>query len=427
MKKYRFFHNFGLKILAVLISILLWLTVINVSDPVINTTYSDIPVVITNAESVTSEGKVYELTSASTVTIAVSAKRSILDYLNEDNFKAVVDLENYNEGTGTVPIRVETNRHSDKIESMKSRTEYATVNIDDMLSKQFVITPIVLGEPEDGYVTGEVSTAENIVRISGAESVVSTIKKVTAEVSVSGLSSKVNTSVDLKLYDEQGELVQDKNLTKNISTVAMSVQILATKELPLRFSASGVPKEGYSISGPVTADRDSIVVAGKATSLANLNAIDISSAAVSVDEADRDLTVEVDLTRYLPDGISLVDEESTKLVTVKVPIDAIVTKVFEIAKEEIQMLGLPEMYEVEFVTDAESLSLEVEGVSGIMASVTQDDVKLAIDWDKYVKDQKMEALSEGTYRVPVVVNLPDGVRKTRDILISVRLNEVEAE
>ena len=53
MKKYKIFNNFGLKILAVFISVLLWLAVINVSDPVINTSYADIPVVVVNADSIT--------------------------------------------------------------------------------------------------------------------------------------------------------------------------------------------------------------------------------------------------------------------------------------------------------------------------------------------------------------------------------------
>ena len=86
---------------------------------------------------------------------------------------------------------------------------------------------MITGEPEEGYVTGDVTTAENIIRISGAQSVVSAIKKVTAEVSVAGLSNSINTSVDLRLYDENGDLIKDTNLTKNISTVAVSVQILA--------------------------------------------------------------------------------------------------------------------------------------------------------------------------------------------------------
>ncbi|MBQ8200012.1 MAG: hypothetical protein IJZ76_11405 [Lachnospiraceae bacterium] len=425
MKKAKIFENFGLKILAVFISILLWLAVINVSDPVINTTYTEIPVIVTNTESVTTDGKVYELESESTVTISVSAKRSVQDYLSEDNFKAVVDLEDYDEATGQVPIRVESNKYNGQIESMKSKTEFAVVNIEEMLRKQFMIVPIVSGDPEEGYVVGEVSTAENIVRVSGAESVVSAIKKVTAEMSVSGLNSDVNTSVDLKLYDQDGRQIKDNNLTKNISTVAMSAQILATKELPLNFTVSGSPKDGYSISGDLTASADTVLVAGKQAVLAKMTSVDVSPAAVSVEGADKDVELNVDLTGYLPDGIVLVDPDNTKIVAVEVPIDAIVTKEIEIEKTSIQMVGLPGELEAEYIGNADTVAIEVEGVSEKIAAMKVADISLQINWDAYMQSQNSDGLTKGTYRVPVTIVLPEGVALKKEVSLSVRLNKID--
>ena len=424
MKKYKIFNNFGLKILAVFISVLLWLAVINVSDPVISTSYADIPVIVTNTESVTTNGKVYELTSDSTVSITVSAKRSVQDYLSEDNFKALVDLEDYDEETGMVPIRIESNKYSGQIESMKSKTEYATVKIEDMLRKQFVITPVVSGDPEEGFVVGDVGTAENIVRISGAKSVVAEIKRVTAEVSVTGLSSDVNTSVDLKLYDKNDKLITDNNLMKNISTVAMSVQILATKELPLRFSTSGVPMEGYGICGALEADRESVVIAGKASALTYLSSIDITSAAVKVDGANEDLTVEVDLTRYLPDGIVLANEEENHIVTVKVPIDEILTKDFEINTAYIRMDNLPETLKSKVIDSDELITIRVEGFAQQMNLMQAKDVKLSVDWAAYMTENELQQLEEGRYRVPLMVEVPEGITKPAgEITVLVELNE----
>jgi len=424
MKKSKIFNNFGLKILAVFISILLWLAVINISDPVINTSYTDIPVIVTNTEGITTNGKVYELTSDSVVSISVSAKRSIQDYLSEDNFKAIVDLEDYDEETGMVPIRIESNKYSGQIESMKSKTEYATVKIEEMLRKQFMITPIVSGNPEDGYVVGNVSTAENIVRISGAHSVVSAIKKVTAEVSVAGLNSDVNTSVDLKLYDGEGKQIKDAGLNMNISTVAMAAQILATKELPLRFSASGVPKEGYGISGEVTADKQTVVVAGKPSSLTYLTSFDVTSAAVKVDGADENVTLEIDLTRYLPDGIILADAEKDKMVTVEVPIDEILTKEFEVSTNDIVMNGLPSFLEAEVIDSDGIITIRVDGFSKQMNAMQVSDVELSIDWEAYRQANEIWQLEEGRYRVPAQITVPEGVTKAAaEISVLVELSE----
>lgn len=424
MKKYKIFNNFGLKLLAVVFAVVIWIAVINVSDPVINTSYEDIPVIVTNTEGITTNGKVYELTSDSTVSISVSAKRSVQDYLSEDNFKAIVDLEDYDEQTGLVPIRVECNKYSGQIESMKSKSEYASVNIEEMLRKQFVITPVVTGDPEEGYVVGTVSTAENIVRISGAQSAVAEIKRVTAEVSVTGLSSDVNTSVDLKLYDKNDKQITDTNLIKNISTVAMSVQILATKELPLRFSTSGVPKEGYGISGEVKANKETVVIAGKATSLSYLNSVDITSAAVKVDGADKDLEIEVDLTRYLPEGITLADAENDRIVSVYVPIEEVATRDFEMHTNAVKMQGLPEGFASEIIDSDDTITIRVEGFASQINAMKVNNVKLSVDWKAYMSANSMDKIKEGRYRVPLTVEVPDGITKSAgEITVLVELTE----
>lgn len=424
MKKYKIFNNFGLKILAVFISILLWLAVINVSDPVINTSYSDIPVVVTNADSITTQGKVYELTGESAVDISVSAKRSVQDYLSEDNFKAIVDLEDYNEESGLVPIHIECNKYSGQIDSMKSKTEFAQVNIEEMLSKQFMITPVVSGEPEEGFIVGNVTTAENIVRVSGAQSVVSSIKKITAELSVTALNSDVNTSVDLKLYNKDGEQITDSNLMKNISTVAMSVQILGTKELPLRFSTSGVPKDGYGISGELTANKDTVVIAGKQASLAYLSSVDITSAAVKVDGADKTISVDVDLTRYLPDGIVLADPEKDRMVTVEVPIDEIVKKEFEIPVSSVKITGLEQNLKPEIIDSDELIMVRLEGFATQMRQLQMKDVSLSVNWEAYMEANDMQKTETGKYRVPLVLEVPEGITKpANDIMVLIEVKE----
>ncbi len=52
-------HNFGLKLLAVVVSCGLWFVVNSITDPVEKKPFSNIPVEIINEEMVTSEGKVY--------------------------------------------------------------------------------------------------------------------------------------------------------------------------------------------------------------------------------------------------------------------------------------------------------------------------------------------------------------------------------
>ena len=58
-----FTKNIGLKLLSVLLALLLWLTVMNVEDPTVTATISDIPVQIINDDVIKTFISTYYLSS----------------------------------------------------------------------------------------------------------------------------------------------------------------------------------------------------------------------------------------------------------------------------------------------------------------------------------------------------------------------------
>ena len=123
MKK-KLTNNLGMRILAVVIAILIWIIVVNVSDPIIESTYSGIPVEIINADTITKQNKNYDiLNDTDSISVTLSAKRSISDLLGRDNIKATADLANLDMEKGTVRIKLETNKYNDKIESIKAKND----------------------------------------------------------------------------------------------------------------------------------------------------------------------------------------------------------------------------------------------------------------------------------------------------------------
>ena len=104
MKK-KLTNNVGLKILSILFAFLLWLVVVSVDDPVTTKPFSSIPVELINTQAVTGQGSVYEvLDNSDMASIHVTAKRSVLDSLSRDNFKATADMTRMD--GNLVPIEV---------------------------------------------------------------------------------------------------------------------------------------------------------------------------------------------------------------------------------------------------------------------------------------------------------------------------------
>ena len=85
-------NNLGFKILAVIFAFTLWLVVYNIEDPTKTKTFSS-NVTVENAEAVTDLDKYYEVVDGSNyVSFSVTAKRSVLDKLEDSDFTAVADM-----------------------------------------------------------------------------------------------------------------------------------------------------------------------------------------------------------------------------------------------------------------------------------------------------------------------------------------------
>ena len=71
-------NNFGLKIMALVFAVVLWLVVLNIDDPTKSKTFTT-SVALENEEAITNMGKYCEiLDGKNTISFKVSAKRSIL-------------------------------------------------------------------------------------------------------------------------------------------------------------------------------------------------------------------------------------------------------------------------------------------------------------------------------------------------------------
>lgn len=69
-----------MRILAVIVAVLVWIIVVNVSDPIIESTYSGVPVEILNADLISKQNQTYEiLDDSNTISVTITAKRSIND------------------------------------------------------------------------------------------------------------------------------------------------------------------------------------------------------------------------------------------------------------------------------------------------------------------------------------------------------------
>lgn len=405
-------NNFGLKLLAALFAVILWLAVVNIDDPKISQRFSA-SVVIENAEYLTEQGKYFEvLNDTNTIVFTVTAKRSYIEKLSNTDFKAVANMENAaidNEsGIGKVPIEVTALRYSSLVTISKA-TQNLEIALDNLAQDQFIVGVETTGTLSDGCALGEVTVSPNLLKVSGPESVVSSIDHVTASIDVTNMTADVVASVIPVLYDSDGNVVDKSDLTLNMSTVTVTVRILDIKDVSLIFNVTGTPADGYAYMD-MEYEPKTIAIKGTASSLNNVTAINIPENALDISGARGDITQVIDVSEYLPSGVTIADQSQAK-VNVTVHIAQLSTKVVNIFPSSIRVLNLPEGYKLSF--DTSVIRVNVNGIAEDIAALDTDSIVASIDAGQ---------LTPGTHEVELALDLDENLYH-EPVMVTVTVTE----
>lgn len=377
--KHKLFDDWGLKLGSVVFAILVWFIVTNFNDPVVQYRVNNVKVSFRNTNVITDQGQTFEVLDGSNVidTVTVTGPRSVIDALDEENIIAYAD---FNELTlqNTVAIKLNTNKYSSQIESIKGSIDTVQLNIEDLKTKTLALSTVTSGTVSEGYTIGEVTTDENQVRISGPESVIDEIVRAEVNVPVTGFSQDIITDADIVLMNSAGEAVSSGNITSNISKVRVKVEMLQTRRVKLEFESSGIPADGYEATGVISCEPESILVAGRASVLQNLETIHIEEPVNITGQAGNMMTL-VDISKELPAGVKIADTSFDGKVSVTVYIDHTTTRVMQFDSHDIQFKNVPDGYKVELVDPVDRFSASFEGLQNRLDSLSSDGMTIYAD------------------------------------------------
>ncbi len=379
------FTNLGLKFISLIFAALIWLLVTNYNDPVTYKPFPNIPVQLLHTEMITEQGQVYKVLDGTDVisTVTVGAPRSISDNLSRDNIIATADVADLTQ-VGTIPIMLSTNIYGTRLDSIQGSNDSVRLDIQMRKTSSFTLQTTTSGTPAEGYVLSDIQTEQNQVRVSGAESVVSSIAKAVATVDVSGARNTITTYANIRLYDQNDNPINMDDLSLNITSVRTTVNVLATKMLPIRFSANGSPAAGYLRNGIMTSSPAEVLVKGRLAALNAADAILIPGEEIDVTGQNTDFVKEINITPYLPDNLDFAEQGFNGIVEVTVGIEAAVTKTLELDAEGLMLESVPDGYTVSIVPASgegvpEKIHIQVSGLSSVIRNLTADSLQGRVD------------------------------------------------
>ena len=402
-------NNIGLKFLAVLIALVLWLAIVNVNDPEKTITVSNIPISVTNENAITSRDMVYNVKSEQYLNITVSGKRSIVSNLSAEDFRATASLKELSK-VNSIPVDVTTKNASlgRKITIVKQSAQTILVDVENVEEKDF--TDLVVeytGKVADGYVAGLSSMSTDEVTVKAPTSIIDKIKKVAVRCSLDGTNTNISKKCPVILYDKNDKEIKSDEIELSDKKIRVNVNVLRAKQVPISTinkDELGKPADGYVVDDVILSS-DSITVYGSEESLDSIESLDIQDD-IDVSDAKGDVTQNIDVTGKLPKGLS-VSGEST--ITVKVLIKKIITRTFEYDASELSLNELRSDLDVQLVT--KKVKVTLQGEEEVISQLTKDDMAISADLGK---------VKEGTTTVHVDVAVPDNTTLMNNVTIKIK-------
>lgn len=368
-------NNLVLKISSLAVAFLVWIIVVNVSNPIVTRNIS-VPLNVVNANIITDAGKTYSLMGANSVTVSYEVRSRDQSRISASDFNASIDLGDMYDITGAVPIAVEVVNNKDLIiGAVASKPSIVRVSIEDLQRKEFTLTTKITGTPSDGFSVGEVKLDKTNVVVTGPVSVIGQISQIGVEIDVTGLDSDESGRAELKYFDANGNafVISDNRVSKSFDNVGYSLVMLNGRTLALNFDVGGTAAQGYKFTGAESTTK-SIQVRGQPEVLEGLDSITVPASALSVEGATGDVNITVDIKNFLPVNVTAVGD--TK-VNVTLKVEALDKKSLTLTVNDLNIVGAKPGVATNIVP--EKITVVVSGLSANLESVTNTDLKATLD------------------------------------------------
>ena len=376
--KEKLLNNFGLKAASLVVAFIVWMAVVNISNPIIDDSQI-VQVEMRNEEVLKSANLTYEVIGKETITVSYQVRTRDRSLVRASDFHAYADLKDYNV-TGAIPITVELNKDKEnlvKSDTITAKPMVIRIKTEALQSKKFELQVKTLGTQEEGYVPGVINLSPDSVTVEGPESLIGQINHVGVEINVDHAAADLNGTTSPVFYDANGNTLPDiaNKISVNRPEIDYNVSILKAKDLTLNFEVSGQVAKGYRYTG-VECKIKSVPVVGTKSTLASLSSLSITSDKLNIDGLTADKVVELDLSQYLPPNTSVAGNEY-KNVTVKLKVEPLTTRVFPLRLKQLDKKGLSENYDYSF--DKETSDVTIKGLKEDLDALQEKDLNAVLD------------------------------------------------
>jgi YbbR domain-containing protein len=207
MKK-KLLNNLGLKLSSLLLAFIVWMTVVNISNPIIEDSQV-VQVDVLNESVLETANLTYEIIGKDTVTVSYQVRTRDRSLMKASDFHAYVDLKDYNV-TGAIPVTVEINKDKENLvrgDTITAKPMVIRIKTEELQRKKFDLQLYPQGIQEEGYTLGMVLLSPDYVTVEGPESQIGQINHMGIEVNVDNVNADMHGTAAPVFYDANDNII----------------------------------------------------------------------------------------------------------------------------------------------------------------------------------------------------------------------------
>lgn len=278
-------HNFGLKLLSLLVAVLLWNFVISSNTSYTRTkTINDLTGYVTNQSVLKNYAGLAMLTDPSEklsdVSVVLEIAQSEYAYASANNVQVTLDLANVRRaGEQDVPLKA----FSTYGRVVSIIPETVSVVFETVDARTVPVNVRMVGNPEEDRWYNMTRSNPATLTISGAASLVRNIASAYVYVDVSGMDSSFTVAERYVLLDSAGNEISQDMLDRSSTSISVNMEVYPTREIPISTEidnvVTGQPADGYEVKS-VSIQPQSVVVAAEQDLLDSIQKLHIEPISV---------------------------------------------------------------------------------------------------------------------------------------------------
>jgi len=378
-------ENYRTFLWAFVLSISVWVAAVTSADPdETRALSSPVPVQVIGQDP----SLVISSAIPAEVEVTLRAPRSVWDIIDADPqiVQVILDLSGLSSGEHSLELQIQIDARPVQIVSVAPRT--ITFELESLATQTFSVDLSLTGETAIGYQVGETSLDPLEVVVAGAQSQVKKVTRARVSVNLSGIRENFDQTLRVEVLDEDGQKVDGVTISPETVHVALPVsqqggyRDVAVKVIMVGRVASGYHLTDISVFPPVVT-----VFAANPDLVGTLPGV-VETQPLELQSAKEDISTRVTLN--LPEGISIVGEQTVLIQAGVSPIESSVT----LAGEKVEIINVGDGLSAQ--VSPTTVDVIVSGPLPLLDTLTRQDVRVTVD---------LSGLTPGTYQITAKVEV----------------------